>query len=80
MNWRAGIAIAFALGAIAVAPSVAHGQGEPPDFGVTLDGPAASSVGGKASYEVVVTNAGPGTEAAKVRLTRPWARSPRARR
>lgn len=67
---RAPITIALALVAIAVAPGAASAAGDPADFGVTLDGPSSSSVGGKASYTVVVDNAGPGTEAAKVRLTR----------
>jgi len=70
MTWRAGTAIALVLGAVAFLPGAAFAAGDPADFGVTLDGPSSSSVGGKASYEVVVTNAGPGNEAAKVRLTR----------
>lgn len=67
---RAGAAVALALAAIAFAPAAASAAGDPADFGLALDGPASSSVGGRATYEVVVTNAGPGTEAAKVRLTR----------
>jgi hypothetical protein len=67
---RAGISLALALAAIAIAPGAASAAGEPADFGLTLDGPASSSVGGKAIYTVVLTNAGPGTEAAKMRLTR----------
>ncbi len=70
MKSRAGIVIALVLGTVAVAPGAAFAQGDPSDFGVTLDGPSSSSVGGKATYEMVVTNAGPRNEAAKVRLTR----------
>jgi hypothetical protein len=70
MMVRTPISIALALIAIAVVPGAASAAGDPADFGVTLDGPSSSSVGGKASYTVVVDNAGPGTEAAKVRLTR----------
>lgn len=70
MRMRAPMTIALALAAVALAPGAASAAGDPADFGVTLDGPASSSVGGKASYTVVVDNAGPGTEAAKVRLTR----------
>lgn len=70
MAWRAATAIAAALGAVALAPGAALAAGDPADFGVTLDGPSSSSVGGKATYEMVVSNAGPGKEAAKVRLTR----------
>ena len=65
-----GISFALALAAIAIAPGAASAAGDPADFGVTLDGPQSSSVGGKATYSVVITNAGPGTEAAKMRLTR----------
>jgi hypothetical protein len=67
---RAGIALALVLAAVLIAPGAASAAGDPADFGLTLDGPESSSVGGKATYEVVVTNAGPGNEAAKVRLTR----------
>ncbi len=70
MAWRTGTVIAIVLGAIALIPGSAFAQGDPSDFGVTLDGPPSSSVGGTANYEVVVTNAGPGNEAGKVRLTR----------
>jgi hypothetical protein len=67
---RAGISLALALGAVAIAPAAAPAAGDPADFSLTLDGPSSSSVGGKATYDVVLTNAGPGTEAAKMRLTR----------
>jgi hypothetical protein len=66
------IAITFAIGFVlmAIAPGAALGAGDPADFGITLDGPSASSVGGRAVYEIAIGNAGPGTEAAKLRLTR----------
>src|SRR4051794_17588467 len=67
---RAGISLAVAFAAVAIAPGAASAAGDPADFGLTLDGPASSSVGGKAEYTVVLSNAGPGTEAAKMRLTR----------
>jgi hypothetical protein len=67
---RTGMSLALAIGAIAIAPGAASAAGDPADFSLTLDGPQSSSVGGKATYEVVISNAGPGTEAAKMRLTR----------
>jgi hypothetical protein len=66
---KTGISLALAVGAIAIAPGVASAAGDPADFGLTLDGPQSASVGGKATYSVVITNDGPGTEAAKMRLT-----------
>jgi hypothetical protein len=65
-----GISLALAFAAVAIAPGAASAAGDPADFGITLDGPQSASVGGKATYSVVITNAGPGTEAAKMRLTR----------
>jgi hypothetical protein len=65
---RIAIGVTFVLALLM--PTVARAAGDPADFGVTLDGPASSSVGGVANYEVIISNAGPGTEAAKVRLTR----------
>jgi hypothetical protein len=67
---RAGITFALGLVLMAFAPGAALAAGDPADFGVTLDGPSASSVGGRAVYAIEVGNAGPGNEAAKVRLTR----------
>jgi hypothetical protein len=67
---RAGISLALAVSALAIVPGAASAAGDPADFSLTLDGPASSSVGGKAVYDVVISNAGPGTEAAKMRLTR----------
>ncbi len=64
-----GISLALAIAAIAIAPGAASAAGDPADFGLTLDGPQSASVGGKATYSVVITNDGPGTEAAKMRLT-----------
>jgi hypothetical protein len=65
---RAVIGVTFVMALLL--PAAAHAAGDPADFGVTVDGPASSSVGGVANYEVIVTNDGPGNEAAKVRLTR----------
>jgi len=70
MTKRALSTLGLAVVALVLAPAAASAQGDPADFSVTLDGPKSSSVGGKATYELVVENAGPGTEAAKVRLTR----------
>lgn len=70
---RSAIAIAV-LSMAWLTPGAAHAAGDPADFAATVDGPASSSVGGVANYEVIVSNAGPGTEAAKVRLTRDGAR------
>jgi hypothetical protein len=67
---RIGISLAVATVAIAIAPGAASAAGDPADFSLTLDGPQSSSVGGTANYAVVITNDGPGTEAAKMRLTR----------
>jgi Domain of unknown function DUF11 len=70
MMRRAGISLVLALAAVVIAPGSTFAAGDPADFGLTLDGPASSSVGGTATYTVVLSNAGPGTEAAKMRLTR----------
>lgn len=67
---RSGIILATGFVLMALAPGTALAAGDPADFGVTLDGPSASSVGGRAVYAIEVSNAGPGNEAAKVRLTR----------
>jgi hypothetical protein len=67
---RIGISLALATVAVAIAPGAASAAGDPADFGLTLNGPRSSSVGGNANYTVVITNDGPGTEAAKMRLTR----------
>jgi hypothetical protein len=67
---RIAITLTLAIVAVAIAPGAASAAGDPADFGLTLDGPQSSSVGGNANYTVVITNDGPGTEAAKMRLTR----------
>src|SRR4051794_38548136 len=39
------------------------------DFGVTLAGPVETSVGGRATYEMQISNAGPDRSEAKLRFT-----------
>jgi hypothetical protein len=71
---RSSIAIA-ALVAAGVLPVSASLAGEPKgvdthsDFGVTLAGPGETSVGGRAAYEMVITNAGPDRSEPKLRFT-----------
>ena len=68
---RTWISLALALAAVAIAPRSGLGGGRSGGLRHSPStGPRSSSVGGKATYTVVITNAGPGTEAAKMRLTR----------
>jgi len=68
MRW--GVILAVVAAAICAAPAPASQRAAQADFSVALDGPAETSVGGRATYQVVVTNAGPNREPAKVRITR----------
>jgi hypothetical protein len=61
-----GVAVATA-GALA-APGVAGAATA--DFAVTVDGPRETSVGGRATYEIEITNNGPDREPAKMRFTK----------
>jgi hypothetical protein len=68
------IAMAGVLVAVGVPAAMASPRADPVppqvDFGVTLDGPSETSVGGRATYEMEVTNAGPDKEDVKLRFTR----------
>jgi hypothetical protein len=55
---------------VGVLASAAQAHAQTADFSVTLDAPRETSVGGKGTFEVVITNAGPNKEAAKMRFTR----------
>jgi hypothetical protein len=59
-----------ALVVVALVPGAAGAGTTTVDFGVTLTGPATAKakVGSETTYTVAVTNAGPGTESAHVRL------------
>jgi hypothetical protein len=62
------VGVVFVLGVLPASASPARaGQA---DFAITLSGPSETSVGGRAIYEITVTNAGPDKEPAKLRLTR----------
>ena len=62
----------LAAGAIPSSVSLADGKGveQHSDFGVTLSGPKESSVEGRATYRMQVTNAGPQATEANVRFNR----------
>ena len=66
---RALVPIALVAAAVAI-PAGAGAGTTTVDFGVTVTGPAKAKakVGSETTYTVVVTNAGPGTEGAHVRL------------
>lgn len=68
MRWGLIIAVVFA--ALCAVPATASQRAAQADFAVTIDGPAETSVGGRATYEIEVTNAGPDREPAKMRFTR----------
>jgi Domain of unknown function DUF11 len=63
-----GLAAVVASGAGLALPGVAGAATV--DFAVTLDGPKQSSVGGVATYEMEITNAGPDREPVKLRFTK----------
>ncbi|MDX6584299.1 MAG: hypothetical protein QOI10_3483 [Solirubrobacterales bacterium] len=71
---RSMIAVIGAAVALGVLPVTATAGPAPTpaqtDFGVTLDGPSETSVGGHATYTMEVTNAGPDKEEAKLRFTK----------
>jgi hypothetical protein len=66
---RAVWAIAIAA-LVALAAQVAPAAASSADFAVAVDGPAATRVGGRVTYEVTVTNAGPQGAAPTLRFTR----------
>jgi hypothetical protein len=69
MGWtRSAVAAVGAVLALAVLPAAAEAAHA--DFAVTLSGPSEASVGGRAAYEIELTNAGPDKEPAKLRFTR----------
>jgi hypothetical protein len=71
---RSAVAVAGLILAAGVYPASAapdsKGVEHHSDFGITLSGPKESSVEGRATYEMEVTNAGPDATEAKVRFNR----------
>jgi Domain of unknown function DUF11 len=72
---RSAVVVAGAVlvaGVLAASASVAAEKGVEThsDFGVTMTGPDDTSVGGRATYEMEITNAGPDSSEVKLRFNR----------